>query len=204
MADATLRIKTVMDSGDVISNLNQIQHKLESLKMPKDLTDKTKAKFDELTGVVKEYQNLLDKPHKSNADLRRLDQLSVEMKKIEKEAEKMIRSFDFKQIDTSEIDSSEIKRLKTELDEAYNSLKRIAKQSFSVELEGGKTLLNQLDEINAKIGKTKSGKTQRLFADLLGGIDTGNLQQITKATAELKKYLSSGGEKGPFQGAAGI
>ena len=192
-ATATLRIKAVMENSDVISNINQIQNRLESLKMPKDLTDRTKAKFEELTGLVKEYQNLMDKPHKSNADLRRLDQLNVQIKKIEKEAEKMIRSFDFSKIDTSEIDSAAIQKLNHELDETHKKIAQITKNSFDVKPgKGMDSLLSKIKEAQKAAEGTGSRKTKNLFQQLTEGINTGNLDQITKAIKELDRYLKPG------------
>ena len=197
MADAVLRIKAVMENFDVISNINQIQNRLESLKMPKDLTDRTKAKFEELTGLVKEYQNLMDKPHKSNADLRRLDQLNVQIKKIEKEAEKMIRSFDFSKIDTSEIDSAAIQKLNHELDETHKKIAQITKNSFDVKPgKGMDSLLSKIKEAQKIAEGKNSNKTKNLFKNLTEGINTGDIDKITRAIKGLDQYLKPGAFKG--------
>ena len=57
-ATATLQIKAVMESNDVISNVNTIQKALKQLKMPKDMTKNAESQLEEIVTLTKEYQNL--------------------------------------------------------------------------------------------------------------------------------------------------
>ena len=191
-ATATLRIKTVMDSSDAISNIGQLQKRLESLKLPKNLTEKAQAGFDELKKTAREYQELVDKPKKSNADLNRIDQLGAQMKKQFADVEKYIRNIDFSKIDYSELDSPKLDEVRNKIEEIINSCKRLAKDAFQ---GAGLT-----DDLNKPIGKLKelqdvadkmtARKGKRLFEGLIGDIKTGDIDAVVAKVKEIKTYMN--------------
>ena len=191
-ATATLRIKTVMDSSDAISNIGQLQKRLESLKLPKNLTEKAQAGFDELKKTAREYQELIDKPKKSNADLNRIDQLGSQMKKQFADVEKYIRNIDFSKIDYSELDSPKLDEVRNKIEEIINACKRLAKDAFQ-----GAGLTNDL---NKPIGKLKelqdiadkmtARKGKRLFEGLIGDIKTGDIDAVVAKVKEIQTYMN--------------
>ena len=197
-ATATLRINTVMDTGDVIGNINQIQGALRKLKMPKDLTSQTEAKFEELTSLVKEYQNLLDKPHKSNADLRQLDQLGAKIKKVQEEIEKTIRHLDFGSINFDNIHSEKIDELRVKLKKAEEEVKNFAKTRLidkNFLSDSGKLKGELLTISNAIAKSSQRSKSRGVFSDITENLNTGNISKAIALTEQLKRTVNSGANR---------
>ena len=164
--EVVLRIKTVMDTSDIVSNINQVQNRLESLKMPKDLTSKTQTQFDELKRTVRDYQELLDKPHKTGTDLRKLDQLGQKMKTQFEGVEKIINKFDFKSLGFDDIKTPELEGLRREIDQVQNAGRNMVKNAFKGAglTDGLGKAKGELKELESIANKMTARKGKRLLA----------------------------------------
>lgn len=201
-ATATLQIKAVMDTGDVIGNINQIQGALKNLKMPKDLTAKTEAKFEELNSLVKEYQTLLDKPHKSNADLRQLDQLGAKIKKVQGDIEKSIRHMDLSGLNFDNIHTEKIDQLRAKLKQAEEAVENFGKRKLTASGLLGDTgkVQGELAKVVAAVGKaSEKSKSRGLLSQITESIDTGNITKTISLMERLQKIVNSGaGRENPI------
>lgn len=187
-ATATLRINTIMDTGDAISNINSIQKALKQLKMPKNMTKDTEAQLEEIVSLTKQYNNLLDKPNKSNADLRQLDQLERQLDNAYSKASKFMKEMDFGKINTNEIHTEGIDELITKLEKAQQELRKIEKAKMNP--KGAK---EDLDILKDTLGKQAGPKSQsrRRYNDLMGAIDNGDLKETLRLLEEIQKKNNS-------------
>lgn len=196
-ATATLRIKTVMDSSDAISNINTIQKALKDLKMPKDMTKGIDAQLEEIISLTKQYQNLLEKPNKSNADLRQLDQLEKRLQSANEKAVKLIKDIDFSKINTNEIHTEAIDKLVAKLEKAQEKLREIGKQKMNT-----KGIQKSLAGLDATIGAnaSKTSKSRERLDNLKIAIDNGDLKQALELARELETKNNSlvGRKKNPI------
>ena len=196
-ATATLRIKTVMDSSDAISNINTIQKALKDLKMPKDMTKGIDAQLEEIISLTKQYQNLLEKPNKSNADLRQLDQLEKKLQSANEKAVKLIKDIDFSKINANEIHTEAIDKLVAKLEKAQEKLKEIGRQKMNT-----KGIQKSLAGLDATIGAnaSKTSKSRERLDNLKIAIDNGDLKQALELARELETKNNSlvGRKKNPI------
>ena len=187
-ATATLRIKTVMDSSDAISNINTIQKALSNLKMPKDMTKGIDTQLEEIISLTKQYQNLLEKPNKSNADLRQLDQLEKKIQSANEKAVKLIKDIDFSKINDNEIHTESIDKLIAKLEKAKEKLSEINKQKMN-----RKGLQEGLAGLDATIGAnaSKSSKSRGRLNELKIAVDNGEVQKALELITELETKNNS-------------
>lgn len=187
-ATATLRIKTVMDSSDAISNINTIQKALKDLKMPKDMTKGIDAQLEEIVSLTKQYQNLLEKPNKSNADLRQLDQLEKKLQTANERAVKLMKEMDFSQIDMDEIHTEAIDKLIAKLEKAQEKLKEIGRQKMNT-----KGIQKGMAGLDATIGAnaSKSSKSRGRLNELKIAIDNGDAKEALKIIQEIETKNNS-------------
>lgn len=187
-ATATLRIKTVMDSSDAISNINTIQKALQNLKMPKDMTKGIDTQLEEIISLTKQYRNLLEKPNKSNADLRQLDQLEKKIQSANEKAVKLIKDIDFSKINDNEVHTESIDKLIAKLEKAKEKLSEINKQKMN-----RKGLQEGLAGLDATIGAnaSRSSKSRGRLNELKIAVDNGEIQKALELITELETKNNS-------------
>ena len=196
-ATATLRINTIMDTGDAISNINSIQKALKQLKMPKNMTKDTEAQLEEIVSLTKQYNNLLDKPRKSNADLRQIDQLEKQLDNAYSKASKLMKGMDFSQIDTNKIHTEGIDKLITKLEEAKQKLKEIQVKKLNT-----KKIQDNLGALDVSLGQKagKTSKSHQKYEEFKIAIEEGDLAKAKTKLEEIQKINNAlAARKNPIQ-----
>ena len=187
-ATATLQIKAVMESNDVISNVNTIQKALKQLKMPKDMTKNTESQLEEIVTLTKEYQNLLEKPNKSNADLRQLDQLEKKIQDAHTRAISFMKDMDFSRINTNDIHTEQIDKMIAKLEKAQEKLKEIGRNKMNT-----KSINDQMAVLDASIGAKsgKNSKSRERLNNIKESINNGDIKQTLHLLEELQAKNNS-------------
>ena len=187
-ATATLQIKAVMESNDVISNVNTIQKALKQLKMPKDMTKNAESQLEEIVTLTKQYQNLLEKPNKSNADLRQLDQLEKKIQDAHTRAISFMKDMDFSRINTNDIHTEQIDKMIAKLEKAQEKLKEIGRNKMNT-----KAINDQMAVLDASIGAKsgKNSKSRERLNNIKESINNGDIKQTLHLLEELQAKNNS-------------
>ena len=202
MADAILRIKTVMDVGDAVSNVGVIQKSLSKLKLPDNLKNNLNKNIGAFYKEYEKYQKKMSDGIKTQGDFnqveRSLNHLKSLYSEIGKDAAKAIK------IDPEalfNLDEGKFKNIVSKIEQTLKQLNdvKIDTKAFS----------GPIEEIE------KLTKNQKIVGDggiltrMMGNIETGNIsqakkeynsliQEITKAAPKLDEFGKRINKPGTF------
>ena len=188
MADAILRIKTVMDVGDVVSNVGVIQKSLSKLKLPDNLKNNLNKNIGAFYKEYEKYQKKMSDGIKTQGDFNQIERSLNHLKslytEIGKDAAKAIK------IDPEalfNLDEGKFKGIVAKIEQTLKQLNdvKIDTKAFS----------GPIEEIE------KLTKNQKIVGDggiltrMMGNIDTGNISQAKKEYNSLIQEIQKAAPK---------
>ena len=181
MADAILRIKTVMDIGDAASNIGALQKGLSKLKLPDKLNSNLNKNISEFYKEYDKYQRKIAEGIKTQSDQSQAEKSLNRMKTLYSAISKELNQVTKLNIDDIiDLGSGDFKRIADEISRTVKEINKIKvdKKPF----EDAKTQIESL---------TKSKKVtgdDGILNRMLGHIDKGELTEAKSALDELKRY----------------
>lgn len=181
MADAILRIKTVMDIGDAASNISALQRGLSKLKLPDKLSSNLNKNISEFYKEYDKYQRKISEGIKTQSDQSQAEKSLNRMKALYSSISKELNQVTKLNIDDIiDLDSGEFKHIADEISRTVKEINKIKvdKKPF----EDAKTQIESL---------TKSKKItgdDGILNRMLGHINKGEITEAKSALDELKKY----------------
>ena len=181
MADAILRIKTVMDIGDAASNIGALQKGLSKLKLPDKLNSNLNKNISEFYKEYDKYQRKVAEGIKTQSDQSQAEKSLNRMKSLYGAISKELNQVTKLDIDDIiDLGSGDFKRIADEISRTVKEINKIKvdKKPF----EDAKTQIESL---------TKSKKItgdDGILNRMLGHINKGELTEAKSALDELKKY----------------
>lgn len=183
--DFVLNLKANVE--EAMRGVKAVQNGLGQLKLPKGFESSFEKSFGNLEGLVKKFNDQLNKGVKTKGDVTGLErltnQIDAEMDKISKNLQKLTgQEIHFK------IDTTEIKNARNELKKAIEDRNKFAALQADVKIgKSGKSANELLDAIGGIAGKTKTGQAARAAKDAL---NAGDLQGYITNLAIIEKYYS--------------
>ncbi len=184
MADAILRIKTVMDVGDVVSNVGTIQKALGKLKLPDNLKDNLNKNIGSFYKEYEKYQKKLGDGLKTQGDFNQVEKSLNRMRalysEIGKDAAKAIK------IDPEalfNLDEGKFKNIANKIEQTLQKLSnlKVDKKPF----EDAKKEIESLSKNQKIVGN------EGILTRMMGHIETGEIgkarQEYTNLINEVKK-----------------
>ena len=181
--DFVLNLKANVE--EAMKGIKGVQEGLKQLKLPKGFESSFDKSFDNLNGLVKKFNDQLNKGVKTKGDVTGLErltnQIDVEIDKISKDFQKLTgQEIHFK------VDTTEIKNAQKELDKAIEARNKFAASQADVKIgKTGKSANNLLDAISDAAGKTKTGQAAKAAKEAL---NSGDLQGYISNLAIIEKY----------------
>lgn len=173
MADAILRIKTVMDVGDAVSNVGVIQKSLSKLKLPDNLKNNLSKNIGAFYKEYEKYQKKMSDGIKTQGDFnqveRSLNHLKSLYSEIGKDAAKAIK------IDPEalfNLDEGKFKNIVSKIEQTLKQLNdvKIDTKAFS----------GPIEEIEKLTKNQKIVGNNGILTRMMGNIDAGNISQAKK------------------------
>lgn len=181
-----LQINAIGNFSNVIGEVNKLQSRLQSLKLPKNLGDESARGITELQQKFENLQNLVNRGIKTKADFNNFERAAKEVDIAARQVEKSLNSISDKKIKINMADTDEIKKKIQELEQFKKEAAEIANlKSFNSPTATGVFNSAKIDEIKNSFGAASKGA--KYFQDVINGFKSGN---IDKATTSLEKFLS--------------
>ena len=188
MADAILRIKTVMDVGDAVSNVGVIQKSLSKLKLPDNLKNNLNKNIGAFYKEYEKYQRKMSDGIKTQGDFNQVEKSLNHLKslysEIGKDAAKAIK------IDPEalfNLDEGKFKNIVGKIEQTLKQLNNIKIDT--------KAFTGPIEEIE------KLTKNQKIVGDggiltrMMGHIETGNISQAKKEYESLIQEIQKAAPK---------
>ena len=187
MADTiNIRIKPILDTKDISSNVRNIQNSFSKLKLPDKLSNDFSKTFSNLNSDIDKYQKKIAEGIKTTGDVSALEKtsgrISLEFENLYKLMGK-VSGNDLK--NSFKFDTSDLKDFQTELEEINNQIKQISQT-------GGKNISEAINSIrgissNSRVVGTKQGGG--LLNNIVGSLNKGDIES---AKAEYERLVAYG------------
>ena len=130
----TINIKAIADMKDVISNIDNIQTALKSLKLPDNLNKSFDKTFGNLSKEIEKYQKIQAECFKTKGNVNAFSKSGNNILRLYDELVEKINSIDNATLKNAfkDLGTEEVARLKAELNELQTSLKsNISSKNFA-------------------------------------------------------------------------
>ena len=188
MADAILRIKTVMDVNDVVSNVGTIQKSLSKLKLPDNLKDNLSKNIGAFYKEYDKYQKKIADGIKTQGDYNQieksLNRLRVLYTDIGKDAAKAIK------IDPNALFDLNESKFKGIVDKIEQTIKQLSNIKVDT-----KAFTGPIEEIEKLTKNQKIVGDEGILTRMMGNIETGNISQAKKEYASLIQEVEKAAPK---------
>lgn len=188
MADAILRIKTVMDMGDAVSNVSTLQKALSKLKLPDNLKDNLTKNISSFYKEYDKYQKRLSDGIKTQGDYNQIEKSLNRLKSlyadIGKDAAKAVK------IDPAALFDLDEGKFKGIVDKIENTLKQLSDVKIDT-----KAFTGPIEEI------AKLTKNQKIVGEggilnrMMGHLETGNISEAKKEYESLMQTMQKAAPK---------
>lgn len=175
--------KVPKDLFDVSSNIKQLQNALKTMKLPSDMSASFTTQFNSLEKELLHYQDLLNRPVKTKADVSAL----------EKSSNKIHQLFNNIITDIGKINSTKIKSNvdSSKLQEYQSRLKELKKEMASIGKEGLSKAFSNTENIDFYGGISKSKKANDLKTSIENAVKVGDIDTAKQKVLELEKVLNN-------------
>ena len=187
-----------MNVDNAMKGIKEIQQTLGKIQMPKGLESSFEKSFGNLDGLIKKFNDQLNKGVKTKGDVTGLERISNQ---IENELNRI--GADFKKLTGQElkfkIDTTEVKNAREEFRKAVEERDKYAASQASKKLRGaeGKSTNDLLDAVASAAGNNKT-KTGQAAIAAKTALNSGDIEEYKKQLAFVEKYfnrLTEGKEK---------
>ena len=175
--------KVPKDLFDVSSNIKQLQNALKTMKLPSDMSASFTTQFNSLEKELLHYQDLLNRPVKTKADVSAL----------EKSSNKIHQLFNNIITDIGKINSTKIKSNvdSSKLQEYQSRLKELKQEMASIGKEGLSKAFSDTKNIDFYGGISKSKKANDLKTSIENAVKVGDIDTAKQKVLELEKVLNN-------------
>ena len=175
--------KVPKDLFDVSSNIKQLQNALKTMKLPSSMSASFTTQFNSLEKELLHYQDLLNRPVKTRADVSAL----------EKSSNKIHQLFNNIIIDIGKINSTKIKSNvdSSKLQEYQSRLKELKQEMASIGKEGLSKAFSDTKNIDFYGGISKSKKANDLKTSIENAVKVGDIDTAKQKVLELEKVLNN-------------
>ncbi len=188
MADAILRIKTVMDVGDAVSNVGVIQKSLSKLKLPNNLKNNLNKNIGAFYKEYEKYQRKMSDGIKTQGDFNQVEKSLNHLKslysEIGKDAAKAIK------IDPEalfNLDEGKFKNIVGKIEQTLKQLNNIKIDT--------KAFTGPIEEIEKLTKNQKIVGDDGILTRMMGHIETGNISQAKKEYESLIQEIQKAAPK---------
>lgn len=175
--------KVPKDLFDVSSNIKQLQNALKTMKLPPSMSASFTTQFNSLEKELLHYQDLLNRPVKTRADVSAL----------EKSSNKIHQLFNNIITDIGKINSTKIKSNvdSSKLQEYQSRLKELKQEMASIGKEGLSKAFSDTKNIDFYGGISKSKKANDLKTSIENAVKVGDIDTAKQKVLELEKVLNN-------------
>lgn len=175
--------KVPKDLFDVSSNIKQLQNALKTMKLPSSMSASFTTQFNSLEKELLHYQDLLNRPVKTKADVSAL----------EKSSNKIHQLFNNIITDIGKINSTKIKSNvdSSKLQEYQSRLKELKQEMASIGKEGLSKAFSDTKNIDFYGGISKSKKANDLKTSIENAVKVGDIDTAKQKVLELEKVLNN-------------
>ena len=175
--------KVPKDLFDVSSNIKQLQNALKTMKLPSSMSASFTTQFNSLEKELLHYQDLLNRPVKTRADVSAL----------EKSSNKIHQLFNNIITDIGKINSTKIKSNvdSSKLQEYQSRLKELKQEMASIGKEGLSKAFSDTKNIDFYGGISKSKKANDLKTSIENAVKVGDIDTAKQKVLELEKVLNN-------------
>ena len=175
--------KVPKDLFDVSSNIKQLQNALKTMKLPSSMSAGFTTQFNSLEKELLHYQDLLNRPVKTRADVSAL----------EKSSNKIHQLFNNIITDIGKINSTKIKSNvdSSKLQEYQSRLKELKQEMASIGKEGLSKAFSDTKNIDFYGGISKSKKANDLKTSIENAVKVGDIDTAKQKVLELEKVLNN-------------
>ena len=186
MADAVLRIKTVMDSSGVTGEISKIQSRLQGLKLPPNLGSKFEGSLKNIMNKYNEFQTLANKGVTTKGDFSKLNNSAKEVEASIRSLKKELNGITEEKLRVQVDNLPEVKALEKEIErlkKTYSELGNLGTNRIQ-----GVFGEEQTKGIRELVGESKNLKPA--LEKAFDAIKTGNIDAGLKELDALEKTLN--------------
>ena len=178
-----------MNVDNAMKGIKEIQQTLGKIQMPKGLESSFEKSFGNLDGLIKKFNDQLNKGVKTKGDVTGLERLT---KQIDSELTKI--GLDFKKLTGQEVkfkfDTKEVKQAREEFTKLIEERNKFAASQANQKLRGsgGKSANSLLDDVAAAAGNNKT-KTGQAAIAAKAALNAGDIDEYNKQLAIVERYF---------------
>lgn len=187
MADGVVNVQVnaIGNFGNVIGEVGKLRTQLQSLKLPKNITDNLNKGLENVETKFSHFQSLLSKGINTKGDFSKLLSSAKEVDQVINKLQKDVKAVGNKDLEIAVLNSAEIKQAQQSLEKVLNIEKQL--KSFGSTKSTGALGADRVAEIT-KLANTSKGLKGR-FDNLTSAFKTGNIDQVNGALERLVAHV---------------